>query len=135
MICYFWECFKPSIKVEIEQQDRESMNFEKMMLKIVNVEAKVGLRFSTMAQDSHIRCSRGYRPSNSIASKMQTKRTTTKDSYPEEPKIKETRPTLSRAEASKLSKQARKERKKKKHQKRWDKEQTPASTANTIEVQ
>ena len=31
MICYFREGLKPSIKVEIEQQDRESIDFEEMV--------------------------------------------------------------------------------------------------------
>ena len=66
---------------------------------------------------------------------MQTQGITTKDFYTEEPKVKKTRPTLSRAKISKPSKQPRKERKKKRHQKRRDKEQIPASTANVTEVQ
>ena len=133
MICYFREGLKPSIKVDMEQQDRESMDFEEMGQRTVNAEAKAGLRASTMVQDSDIRCPRGYRPSNSTAAKVQTQGT--KDSHPEEPKVKEIRPTLFRAEASKLSEQARKEKKKKKHQERQDKNQTPASTANATEVQ
>ena len=30
MICYFREGLKPSIKVEMEQEDRESMDFEEI---------------------------------------------------------------------------------------------------------
>ena len=48
MIYYFWKDLKPLIKVEIEKQDWESMNFEEMVQKAVNAEAKVGLRFSIM---------------------------------------------------------------------------------------
>ena len=48
MICYFWEGLKPSIKVEIEQQHWESMNFEELVQKTVNAEAKKGLKSSTM---------------------------------------------------------------------------------------
>ena len=135
MICYFREDLKTSIKVEMEQQDRESPDFKEMVQKEVNAEVKAGLRSSTMVWDSDIRCPRDHRPSNSTASKVQTQGTTTKDFYPEEPKVKETRPILSRAEASKPSKQARKERKNKKHQKRRDKKQTPASNANATEIQ
>ena len=134
MICYFWEGHKPSIKVEIEQQDWESMDFEEMVQKAVNAESKAGLRSNTMVRNSDICCPRGHRPSNSTASKVQTQGITTKDSHPEEPKVKEIRPTPSRAEASKPSKQARKKKKKKRHQEKQDKEQTPASTANAMEV-
>ena len=111
------------------------MDFEEIMQRAVNAEAKTGLRSSTMVRDSDIRCPRGHRPSNSTASNVQTQETTTKNSYPEEPKVKETRPTLSRAKASEPFKQARKKKKKKKDQKKQDKEQTQASTANEMKVQ
>ena len=111
------------------------MDFEEMVQKAVNVESKAGLRSSTMVRDSDIRCPRGHRSSNSTAAKMQTQGT--KDSHPEEPKVKETRPAPSRAEASKPFEQARKKKKKKRHQERQnkDKDQTPASTVNATEVQ
>ena len=102
------------------------------MQKAVNAEAKAGLKSSTMIRDLDIRCPRDHRPSNSTIAKVQTQGT--KNSYPEEPKIKETRPAPSRSEASKPSEQARKKKKKKRHQKRRDKDQTPASTANATEV-
>ena len=72
MICYFWKVFKPSIKVEIEQQDRESIDFEEMVQKAVNAEAKAGLKSSIMVRDSDIHCPRDHRPSNSTALKVQT---------------------------------------------------------------
>ena len=117
----------------MEQQDRESMDFEEMVQRAVNAEAKAGLRSSSMVRDSDIRYPRGHRPSNSTAAKVQTQGS--KDSHPEEPKVKEVRPTW--AEASEPSKQARKEKKKKRHQERRDKDkdQTPASTVNATEVQ
>ena len=95
MICYFRKDLKSFIKVKMEQQDREAMNFEKMVQKAVNVEAKAGLRSSTMIWDSEFHCRRGHRPSNSTASKVQTQRVTAKDSHIEEPKVKEVRPTSS----------------------------------------
>ena len=72
MICYFREGLKSSIKVEIEQQDREAMDFEEMVQKVVNAEAKAGLRFSAIVRDSDICYPRGHRHSNSTASKVQT---------------------------------------------------------------
>ena len=113
MICYFREGLKPSIKVEMEQQNRESMDFEEMVQRAVNAEFKAGLISSTMVRDSDIRYLRGHRPSNNTAAKVQTQGT--KDSHPEEPKIKKTRPAPSRAEASEPSEQVRKEKKTKKH--------------------
>ena len=72
MICYFQEGLKPSIKVEMEQQDRESVNFEEMVQKAINVEARAGLRSTTMVQNSDICCPRGHRLSNNTTSKVQT---------------------------------------------------------------
>ena len=42
MICYFRESHKPSIKVEMELQNRDSMNFEEMVQKVANTMAKAG---------------------------------------------------------------------------------------------
>ena len=81
MICYFREGLKPSIKVEMEQQNREFIDFEEMVQKAVNAESKAGLKSSAMVRDSDIRCLRGHRPSNSIVSKVQTQETTTKDTH------------------------------------------------------
>ena len=136
MICYFREGLKPSIKVEIKQQDWESMNFEDMVQKTVNAEAKAGLRSSTMVRDSNICCLRGHCLSISTASKIQTQKTTANDFYLKELKVKNVKPTSSwAAEASKPLKQTCKKKKKKRHPgKRDKKEQTPASTANATEV-
>ena len=85
------------------------------MQKAVNAEAKVSLRSSTIVWDLDICCPRSHRHSNSTISNMQIQWTTAKDFHPEEPRVKETRPTLSRVEASKPSKWARKKKKKKRH--------------------
>ena len=136
MICYFREDLNPFIKFEMEQQNRESVNFEEIVQRVVNAEAKVGLKSSIIVWDSDIYCPKGYRLSNSIVTKMQTQETTAKNSNPLEPKIKKANPILSRAtKASEPSEQARKKKKKKRHPKRRDKKkQTPASTANATEV-
>ena len=85
MICYFRESLKPSIKVEIEQQDRESMDFEEMMQRAVNVEAKAGLNSSTIVRESDAHCPRGHHPSHKISSKVQTQGTTAKKPRSKEP--------------------------------------------------
>ena len=112
MICYFQEGLKPFFKIEIKQQNRESMNFEEMMQKTINVEANAGLRSNTMVRNLYIYCPRGHRPFNSTASKVKTKGTTVKNSHPEEPKVKEVKsphPKL-RRQASLLNKPARKKK-------------------------
>ena len=136
MICYFWEGLKPSIKVKMEQQNREAMDFEEMVQRAVNVEAKAGLRSSTMVQNSDIHCFRGHLPPISTALKVQTQETTAKDSHQKKLKVKEVKPTSSQAEeASEPSEQACKKKKRKKHPERRDKkEQTLASVANATEV-
>ena len=48
MISYFRESLNPSIKVEMEQQDREFVNFEEMVQKAINAKAKAGLKSITM---------------------------------------------------------------------------------------
>ena len=119
MICYFWEGLKPSIKVEIEQQDRETMDFKEMVQKAVNVEAKAGLRSSAMIQDSDIRCPQGHRPSNSTASKLQTQETPVKEPCPEESSTKKAKQAkekalaLPRTNATEFSEQSKKDRKEK----------------------
>ena len=72
MICYFWEGFKPFIKVKMEQQDWESVNFEEIVQRAINAEAKAGLKSTIMVQDSDICCPWGHRLFNNTASKMQT---------------------------------------------------------------
>ena len=85
-----------------------------MMQNAINVEAKGGLKSSTIVQDSNIHCPRGHRSSNSIALKVQIQKTIAKNSHLEEPKIKIVKFTLSlAAQASKLLKQACKKKRKK----------------------
>ena len=73
----------------MEQQDRESMDFEEMVQRAVNAEAKAGLRSSTMVRESDARCPRGHRPSHNTASKVQTQGTSAKEPRPEESRTKE----------------------------------------------
>ena len=110
MICYFRKSLKPFIKVEIEQQDRESTNFEEIVQKAVNTEAKVGLRSSTMVQDLDIRFPKSHRPSKRSASKVQPQGTTAKDSSrPKKPKAKDTKAV--HANTAKPSEQNKKDKK------------------------
>ena len=113
MIYYFWESLKPSIKVEIKQQDRESMNFVEMVQTVVNVEAKAGLISSTMVRDLDARYPRGYRPSQNTSSKVQTQGF--KDFFrSKEPKPKDPKPASSRNNVVELAKKEDRKKKKKK---------------------
>ena len=136
MICYFREGLKLSIKVEMEQQDRESVNFEEMVQKAVNAKAKAGLRSTTMVQDLNIRCPQGHRPSNNTTSKMQTQGTTVKDSFrPEEPKTKDPKsvsPCDDPAEPAK--KEDQQKRLKRRQERTRELKKTPATGDNTIDA-
>ena len=65
------------------------MNFEEMVQKAVNAEAKAGLRSSTMVRELDARCPRGHRPSHNTFLKVQTQETTAKEPYTKESRPKE----------------------------------------------
>ena len=119
MICYFQEGLKPFIKVEIKQQDWESMDFEEMIQKVVNAEAKTGLRSSPMVQDLDIRCLKGHYPSKSTASKVQTQGTLAKESRSEESRPKKAKPAKRKAPTSSRTNAAESSEQKKKDKKDW----------------
>ena len=88
------------------------MNFEEIVQKIVNVEAKAGLRSTIIIQDSDIHCFQDYHSSNNITSKMQTLRITAKNSfYPKEPKIKDLKSALLPNNITELAKKKDKQKK------------------------
>ena len=51
----------------MEQQDRESMDFEEIVQKAVNVQSKAGLKSSIIVRDLDICCLSGHWSSNSTA--------------------------------------------------------------------
>ena len=139
MIRYFWEGLKPSIKVEMEQQDQASTSFKEIVQRAVNAEAKAGLKFSIMVRDSDARCPRGHRPSHNTSSKVQTQGS--KDlSRPKETKPKDPKSAPSRDNAAESPKKDdRKDKKKRFQGQRREhteerKEQTPATNVNTTDV-
>ena len=132
MICYFREGLKPCIKVEMEQQDWESIDFKEMVQRAINTEAKAGLRSSTMVRDSDARCPRDYRSSHNTSSKVQT--SGSKDSSrSEEFKPKDPKPAPSCDDAAEpAKKEDRKDKKKKiQNRRREQNKQTPATGDNT----
>ena len=143
MICYFRESLKPSIKVEIEQQNWESMDFKEMVQKAINTEANVDLKSNIMAQNSHIHYPRGHCPSNSTVSKVQTQGTTGKESKSEEAKPKELKlaegknPTPLRSKSTEPGKSSRIDKRREYFKKKWNRKNNIPVTkdnANTIEV-
>ena len=115
MICYFQKGLKPSIKVKMEQQDRESIDFEEMVQRAVNAEAKAGLRSSTMVRDSDVRYPRGHRPSHNTSSKVQTQGSSHKNlPRSEKPKPKDPKLAPSHDKAAEPAKKKNKKDKKKK---------------------
>ena len=121
----------------MEQQDRESMDFEEIVQRTVNAEAKAGLKSSTMVRESDARCPRGHRPSYNASSKVQTQGTTAKEPRTEESRPKEAKPTDGKAPAPPRSDEpAKPNREKKKRE--WlkkKKDSTPATGDNAIEAQ
>ena len=109
------------------------------MQRVVNKEAKIGLRSSIMVRDSDARYPRGYRLSHNTSSKMQTQGS--KDlSDPKETKPKDPKSAPSRDNAAKsLKKDNRKDKKKRFRSQKWKhtrkrKEQTPATNVNITNV-
>ena len=122
----------------MEQHNRKSINFQGMVQRAVNAEAKVGLRSSTMVRDSDIHCFQGHCCSNNIALKVQTQGTTAKDFFcSEKPKAKETKSVRANiAESSEQDKKDKKDRRNKK-QRFWERKEwsdTPAIGNNTIDA-
>ena len=122
MICYFQEDLKPSIKVEMEQQDWESTNFEEMVQRAVNAKVKTDLRSSTMVRELDTHCPRGHRRSHNTSSKVQTQSSSQKDSSrSKKPKLKDLKSASSRDNAPKSAKKEdRMEKKKKLRNQRWE---------------
>ena len=139
MIRYFWKCLKPFIKVKIEQQDRASTSFKEMVQKAVNAEAKTGLRFSTIVQDSNAHYLKSHRPSYNTSSKMQTQ------SFNDSFRFKETKPKDLKSASSydNVAKLPKKDNKKDKKKTFWGqrrkhtrkrKKQTSTTNVNTNNV-
>ena len=111
-----------------------------MVQRAINAKTKAGLRSSAMVRDLDIRCSRGYRPSNSTASKVQTQGTSAKEPRPEEFRTKEAQlaegktpapPRTNAAECSEQGKMDRKDKKRRFQERKKQSEETPATGVNT----
>ena len=120
------------------------MDFEELVQKAVNAEAKAGLRFSTMVRELDARCPRSHCPSHNTSSKGQTQGTTakkprTKEFRPREAKLTDGKnlapPRSKSVEPGKTSRiYKRREYLEKKKKKRDWKNNTPATGNNANEV-
>ena len=90
------------------------MNFEEMVQRAVNAKAKAVLRSSTMVWELNVCYFKNYCPSNNIAAKMQTQKTTIKDFHLEEAKTKNLKPISSSINAAEPLEQEKKDQKDKK---------------------
>ena len=122
------------------------MDFEEIVQKTVNAEAKAGLQSSTIIRDLDARCPRDHRPSNNTPLKVLTQGITGKKSKPEESRPKKVKsaegknPAPPRSESIEPEKTScidkKREYLEKKKKKRDRKNNTPATgdNANAIEV-
>ena len=113
------------------------MDFEEMVQRAVNAEAKAGLRSSTMVRESDARCPRSHRPSYNTSSKVQTQGTTAKEPRTKESRPKEAKSTDGKAPAPPRSDKLAKPncKKKKREWLKKKKDSTPATEDNAIEAQ
>ena len=88
------------------------MNFEEMMQRAVNAEAKAGLKSSTMVRNPNVRCLRSHRPSHNTSFKG-VDPGSKNFSRSKEPKPKNPKPAPSHDNAAEpAKKEDRKEKKK-----------------------
>lgn len=72
IICYFYESFKLSIKVKLEQQDQISTIFEEIVQKAINAKVKAKLRASFIVRDIDFYYYRCHCSSYNTLAKVQT---------------------------------------------------------------
>ena len=72
MVRYFEEGLKQSIKVEMDQDNSQLIDYEELVAKMVRAEAKAGLRPSSYVRKPDLNCLRGNRPAHITAHKVQT---------------------------------------------------------------
>ena len=107
-----------------------------MVQKTVNVEAKAGLRSTTMVRDLDICCPWGHRPSNNTISKVQTQGTAIKDfSRPEKPKTKDLKSVpLHNDPAEPAKKEDKQKRLKRRQECTREPKETLATGNNTVDA-
>ena len=110
------------------------MDFEEMVQRAINAEAKTGLRSSTMVRDLDACCPRGHCLSYNTSSKVQSQGC--KDSScSEEPKSKDPKLAPSHDNAAKpAKKEDRKNKKKKLQNRRWERNKQTPATGDNIEA-
>ena len=107
------------------------MDFVEMVQKTINVEAKAGLRSSTMVRDLDACCLKGHHPSQNTFSKVQTQGSSYKDLFrSKEPKNTDPKLAPPRGNAAELAKKEDKNTRLWKCRQEQNK-QTPITSDNT----
>ena len=137
---YFYEGLRPSIRLWIDEEGRELDGWSALVKKATRAEAKAKIQAS-VSRDTDQYCHRGNRPMHTTAAKANPQSQTTKDSRPEESKVRGPESTVStappRSNSSESSAKARRD--KKKDRRRHDQRQrqpevsNPATGANVAE--
>ena len=111
------------------------MDFEEIMQKAVNAEAKMGLRSSTIIQDLDIHCPQDYRLSHNTSLKVQIQGTTAKKPRIKESRLRKAKLTNGKTFTSPYSDESAKPncKKKKREWLKKKKDSTPATKDNAIE--
>ena len=85
MLRYFWKGLKLFVLAELEHRDLKLENFDLMVKKAVNAEAKSAFRSRSSIKEMDQNCFRGSRPANSTVTKSQD--SAIKDPRTEKPKV------------------------------------------------
>ena len=141
MVWYFEEGLKPSIKVEMNQDNFQLINYKELVSKAVRAKATAALRPSFYVRETDLNYLQGSQPAHTTAHKVQTQEVV-KDHRGDDYKTSKgsaSIPASTSIQDSEPSNKAMKDKKKKHHRdKRNSKEPkdstTPASRVNAAEV-
>ena len=125
MIWYFWEGFRPSVQVEIEQYGQKLDSFKETVKKAVVAKGKAVFKPCSYACDINQHCLQSSWPS---AAKTSTQGQPMKNSRIEEPKPRSQEQKAlapQRFDSAEISKQAWKQKKKKEKRERRNRERRP----------
>ena len=106
------------------------------MQRIINVEAKAGLRSSIMIRDADSRCPRGHYPSQNTFFKVQTQGSIAKKSKPKEFRLKDSKPANGKTPApphiNEPGKTSRQDKKKKYFKKKRNRKNSTLAIGDNI---
>lgn len=62
LIRYFRDGLRPSIRAQLDERDRDLDNWQEVIERAIDAEAKAGRQAPSLARESDARCPRGQRP-------------------------------------------------------------------------